>query len=167
MDADLICYQFSRPNVEKCDFEHFLSFYSPDKLPSGRPLQQMMGTFWFAITGYDDDARELSSIPDVRRFYAAFHQAWPYWLYFCDLQEDRLKLMVFCCLNNLATLKVDGRANYATEFSPRDLIRFISDDFVPMNELCERANMTERQIYDRSRSVFEYFGFSFNAPPPP
>lgn len=166
MDADLICYQFNRRDVEQCDFGHFLDLYSPDKLPIGRPFQQMMGTFWFAITGYDDDPRELNSIPEVRRFYAAFHQAWPYWLYFCDLHEDRLKLMVFCCLNNVATLKMDGRANYVTEFSPRDLVRFISDDFLPMNELCERASMTEREIYDRSKAVFEYFGFSFNAPPP-
>ncbi len=54
-----------------------------------------------------------------------------------------------------------------TEFSPRDLVRFISDDFLAKNELCERAEMTECEIYDRSKAVFEYFGFPFNAPPPP
>lgn len=166
MEADLICYQFSRGNVEKCDFDHFLSLYAPDKLPTGQQLHKMMGTFLFAITGYDDDSRELNSIPDVRRFYAALHQAWPYWTYFCDLRDDRLKLMVFCCLNNLTTLKVEGRANYVTEFSPRDLVRFVSGDFIPMNEMCERASLTEREIYDRSKAVFEYFGFAFNASPP-
>ena len=59
MGAKLICYQFSRRNVEEGDFAHFLSLYSLDKLPVGRGLQQMMGTFVFAITGYDDDPREL------------------------------------------------------------------------------------------------------------
>src|SRR5207247_3964959 len=65
MDADLICYQFSRRNVEQGDFGHFLSLYSPDKLPTGPRLHQMMGTFLFAITGYDDDPRELDGIPEV------------------------------------------------------------------------------------------------------
>jgi len=75
MDADLICYQFNRLDVEKCDFGHFLGLYSGNQLPAGRNLQAMLGTFWFAITGYDNDPRELNSIPEVRRFYAAFHQA--------------------------------------------------------------------------------------------
>lgn len=166
MEADLICYQFSRSNVERCDLNHFLSLYAPDKLPTGLGLHKMMGTMLFAITGYDDDPRELDSIPEVRRFYAALHQAWPFWIYFCDLRDDRLKLMVFCCLNNVTTLKVEGRANYVTEFSPRDLVRFVADDFIPMNEMCERANMTDREVYDRSKAVFEYFGFAYNAAPP-
>jgi hypothetical protein len=33
--------------------------------------------------------------------------------------------------------------------------------------MCERAGMTDRQIYYRSKAVFEYFGFPYNAPPPP
>lgn len=119
MEPDLICYQFSRDNVERCDFTHFLSLYAPDKLTTGQQLYKMMGTMLFAITGYDDDPRELSSIPEVRRFYTAFHQAWPYWIYFCDLGENRLRLMVFCCLDNVTTLKVDGRPNFVTEFSPQ------------------------------------------------
>jgi hypothetical protein len=36
-----------------------------------------------------------------------------------------------------------------------------------MNEMCERAGMTERNTYDRSKAVFEYFGFPFDAGPPP
>jgi hypothetical protein len=41
-DSDLIFYQFSRDKVERGDFTHFLSLYSPDKLPSGRRLRLMM-----------------------------------------------------------------------------------------------------------------------------
>ena len=166
MDADLICYQFSQRNVEACEFDHFLSLYGVNKLPTGAHLHKMMGTFLFAITGYDDDPRELDSIPEVRQFYAAFRQAWPYWIYFCDLNDDRLKLMVFCCLNNVSILKVEGRANFATEFSPQDLLNFIAEDFITMNEMCERAGMSQREIYDRSKAVFEYFGFPYNAPAP-
>jgi hypothetical protein len=166
MDADLICYQFSRRNVESADLGHFLSLYAPDKLPNGQRLRQMLDTFIFGITGYDEDPRELNSIPEVRRFYASLHKEWPYWLYFCNLLDDRLKLMILCCLKNVATLKVQGRANYVTAYNPKDLLQFVSDDFLPMNELCERAGMAEREIYDRSKAVFEYFGFPFDAKPP-
>ena len=58
----------------------------------------MLGGQVFALDGYDHYAREIYAIPEVRRFYAAFHRAWPYWLYFCDLNQDALKTMVMCCL---------------------------------------------------------------------
>jgi len=167
MGVDLICYQFSRCNVESADFGRFLSLYAPDKLPNGQRLRQMLGTFIFGITGYDDDPRELNSIPEVRSFYSALHKEWPYWLYFCDLGDDRLRLMVLCCLKNMATLKMQGQVNYVTAYDPKDLLRFVADDFSPMNEICERASMSEREIYDRSKAVFEYFGFPFDAEPPP
>ena len=28
------------------------------------------------------------------------------------------------------------------------------------------SSMTDREIYDRSKAVFEYFGFPYNTPPP-
>ncbi len=34
-----IFYQFSRSEVERSDFSHFLSLYGPDKLPTGRRLR--------------------------------------------------------------------------------------------------------------------------------
>ena len=80
MEHDLILYQFSRSKVEQCGFSHFLGLYEPDKLPEGRRLREMMNCFVFCIEGWDDDPREIHMIPEVRRFYSAFHEAWPYWL---------------------------------------------------------------------------------------
>jgi hypothetical protein len=37
---------------------------------------------------------------------------------------------------------------------------------MPMNLMCDRAEMFERRIYDRSKAVFAYFGLPFDAPPP-
>ena len=36
-----------------------------------------------------------------------------------------------------------------------------------MNEMCERAGMSERQIYDRTKAVIEYFNLPFYAGPAP
>lgn len=167
MDAQLIFYQFSRTKVEAGDFTHFLGLYGPDKLPSGARLREMMNTMAFGIEGYDADPREVHSIPEVRRFYQEFHTAWPYWLYFCNLDTESLNMMVMCRLSSLTALKVDGRPKVAVEYSPLELVRLVGTDFGPMNIMCDRAEMPERMIYDRTKAVFEYFNLPFDAEPPP
>ena len=166
LTADLIFYQFSRPKVERIDFSHFLSLYAPDKLPTGRRLRAMMGSLVFCVEGYDGDPREVHIIPEVRKFYAAFHEAWPYWLYFCNLDQDGLKMMTCCCLKSFTAIKVDGQPNCAVQFDSLELLRFISKDFDPLNGMCERAGMFERLIYERTKAIFEYFGLPFSAPAP-
>jgi hypothetical protein len=166
MDGDLIFYQFSRSKVERGDFSHFLNLYGPERLPEGRRLRQMMNSMVFCVEGWDDDPREIHSISEVRRFYSAFHEAWPYWLYFCNLDVDTMKTMVMCCLPSITAMKVDGQPNVAVTYAPLDLLSFLKRDFLPMNALCERGEMFERLIYERSERVFEYFGLPFDAPPP-
>jgi hypothetical protein len=167
MEGDIIFYQFSRSKVERCDFSHFLSLYAPDKLPTGRRLREMMNVMMFGIEGYDDDPREVHSIPEVRRFYTAFHEARPYWFYFCNLDTEALKMMVLCCLPSIEAIKVDGRASVAVNYDRLELLQFIGNDFGAMNQMCERAQLFERLIYDRPKAVFGYFNLPFDAEPPP
>ena len=113
------------------------------------------------IEGFDDDPREIYAIPEVRQFYAA----WPYWLYFCNLETDALRTMVLCCMPSIAAVKVDRSPNVAVEYDRLQILDFISKDFGPMNATCDRAEMDERGIYDRTRAVFESFGLPFHAEP--
>jgi hypothetical protein len=166
MAGDAIFYQFSRSKVERSEFRHFLGLYAPDKLLSGRRLREMMNCFVFCIEGWDDDAREIHLIPEIRRFYSAFHEAWPYWLYFCNLDVDTMRAMAMCCLPSINAMQVDGQAQMAVTCDPLDLLNFLKGDFMPMNLMCERAEMFEERIYDRSKAVFEYFGLPFDAPAP-
>jgi len=165
-DSDLIFYQFSRGKVERGDFSHFLSMYAPDKLATGRRLREMMGLFVFCIDGYDEDPREIHAIPEVRHFYSAFHTAWPYWLYFCELETDVLMNMVLCCLPSITSMQVDGNDEVAITYDPLEIVSFLKRDFVPMNEICDRAEMFEHVIYERTKRVFEYFGLPFDISTP-
>jgi hypothetical protein len=72
MTGDLIVYQFSRFKVERGDFRNFLVDFSLDQLPTDRRLREMMNSMVFCVDGYDDDEREIYTIPEVRRFYSAF-----------------------------------------------------------------------------------------------
>ena len=156
MAGDLIFYQFSRSKVEHGDFSHFLSLYVLDKLPEGRRLREMMNRFVFCIDGWDNDPREIQTIPEIRRFYSAFHDAWPYWLYFCTLSEDVLRAMVMCCLPSISMMQVDGQTRMAVTFDPLDLVKLIKGDLVPMNLIRDRGKMFEEGVYDRTKAVFEY-----------
>ncbi len=162
----VIVYQFSRDKVECGDFTAFLAQFGEDRLPSGPDLAGRLGGFAFVVEGYDHDPREIYAIPEVRKFYSAFHRAWPYWLYFCDLNQDSLKTMVLCCLPSLAAVSRQGRPLVGVELDPLELLRFVAEDFGPMNRLCERAGLSERAIYDRTKEVMEFFGFPFDEPPP-
>lgn len=166
MAGDLIFYQFSRSKVERGDFRHFLSLYAMDKLPTGRRLRQMVNSMIFCVEGYDDDPREIHCIPEVRRFYAAFHEAWPYWLYFGNLDVDTTRMMVLCCLPSITAVKVDGQPNVKVEYDRLELLQFLRHDFMAMNTICERGQMFDVQAYERTKLVFQYFDLPFDAPAP-
>jgi len=74
-------------------------------------------------------------------------------------------MMVMCCLDSLDALKVKGQSQVNVSISPLEVVRFISGGFVPVNEICERAGMSERQIFDQTKAVFEYFNLPFDASP--
>src|SRR5260370_32241457 len=113
-----------------------------------------MGTLMFMVGGYDDDPREIHTVPEIRQFYKRLHEAWPYWLCFCNLETELLRSMVMCCLASIAAIKMDGQPNVGVEYKPLELLNFVSTDFGPMNEMCDRAEMAERLIYDQSKAVF-------------
>ena len=164
--SDLICYQFSRDLVEIGDAKNFHARFGKQRLPVGKQLGAMMNSLALMIEGYDHDPREIYAIPEVRTFYQQLWRRWPYWLYFCNLDTENLMMMVMCCLDSLDALKVKGQEQVKVTISPLAVVQFISDGFVPMNEMCERAGMSERQIFDRTKAVFEYFNLPFDAPPP-
>ena len=163
--SDLICYQFSRDLVEIGDAKNFHARFGKQRLPVGKQLGAMMNSLALMIEGYDHDPREIYAIPEVRTFYQQLWRRWPYWLYFCNLDTENLMMMVMCCLDSLDALKVKGREQVKVTISPLDVVQFISGGFVPMNEMCERAGMSERQIFERTKVVFEYFNLPFDASP--
>jgi len=163
---DAVFYQFSRCLVEVGDASDFLKRFGRYRLPVGRELGAMMNHLALFIEGYDDDPREIYAIPEVRAFYQQLWQRWPYWLYFCNLDTENLMMMVMCCLDSMDALKVQGRDQVQVSVEPLEILHFISGGFVPMNELCERAGMSERQIFDRTKAVFEYFNLPFDEEAP-
>jgi len=47
-----------------------------------------------------------------------------------------------------------------------ELVRWLAAGFAPMNVMCERAGLSEREIFERTKALFEYFDLPFDAPAP-
>ncbi|TAE92042.1 MAG: hypothetical protein EAZ81_04095 [Verrucomicrobia bacterium] len=104
-DRNLYVVMFSKEQVRQRKLAHFLKKFGPAALPTGPALADMMGTFQFLVDGWNDDPNELYAIPEIRRFYQHFHEVWPYWFFFCDLETETLQMMTLCLLPNLTGIK--------------------------------------------------------------
>ena len=149
--------EFSRAAVEAGDFAEFLEHFALERLPQGSALRSYYGTFHFAVAGYDDDARELYEIPEVRAFYQSFRQAWPFWFFACDLETPSLQAMTFCCLPSLQVRRRSGATSCNVQLQTRELGEFVRDNFRGLNLLFDRAGMSEAENRERSRHVVDYY----------
>ena len=165
-EKDALVIVFTREQVRHRKLAHFLKTFGPSALPEGPALAAMMGSFQFLVDGWNDDPNELYAIPEIRKFYQHFHEAWPYWFFFCDLHTETLQMMTLCLLPNLKGFKRVGEPKAAVEYDPMDLLNFITRNFGPLNAMMERAGMSEMDIYNRTREIFLYFNLPFDAKPP-
>ncbi len=125
-----------------------------------------MGTFSFFVDGYNDTPEEIYSIQAVRDFYAKLHAHWPYWFFFADLRGESLQMVTACLLKNVTAQKIIGAPSASLLLDPLELVRFVADGFNPMNAMCERANLSECAIWERTGEIFRYYGLPFDQPPP-
>jgi hypothetical protein len=148
-----IFYFFERDIVETCDFAEFLEQFHLDRWPPGQALAQLEGRLNLFINGYDDDPRQLYEIPEVRRFYYSLFDVWPYWLYFCQFNQNLLLMMIcrwagYRNLNEIVSIRsvLDDDA----------LNRFAHEALPSMNDAFERAELPEASIESRCRDFFEF-----------
>lgn len=59
-----------------------------------------------------------------------------------------------------------GEALSQVQIYAKELLQFIKKEWGPMNAMCERAEMSERAIYDRWKVTRAYYHLSFDVPLP-
>ena len=153
-----IFYRFNRASVANIDFTKFLTNWGPAGLPKETPLLHYLDGFDFAVAGYDQDPRELFVIPEVRAFYQEFKEKWPYWLFACNLDMPGLMTMTLCCLASVKLSQRQGGLPWHAEYSGKEMRAFLQQEFLKMENLCQRAGMTLPQIIHRRQRVLDYFG---------
>ncbi len=86
---DILIITITRASVMTCDIAPMQEKLTT--LSSTREAAvKWEGTVTFAFEGWDNDPRETAEIPEIRAYFAALTEAWPYWLHFAEKVGDTI-----------------------------------------------------------------------------
>ena len=156
---DLVVYEISRDAVERQKHDHVLATFDISKmtLPA---ITEMQGRILFCFGGYDQHNDEIYAIPAVRKWIRSWHRQWPYWLYFCTLKNDFMKILYLARLDSLYMTKNRNGKMCEVRLNPHELTQLVLNDFKAMNTLSVQVGMSINEIVLIQDQVIEYFGLN-------
>jgi len=117
------------------------------------------GAVTLVFHGYDDDPRELESIPEVRAWFARLFEAWPYWSFFASRIDQTVPLVLSLLLSGEAVAGEPGMVGWS--FDLNELKPLLLELFGHQNELIERLEIGEdvnkRVTHDFLEAVQAFF----------
>ena len=158
---EIIVFEFGRHRIDPPDLRLFLARYAPERWPaSSATLRKQLDSLFLTFHGYDDDARELHCVPEVRHFVQAFHRAWPYWLYFLNAHAgiSILPVLIACRLENLNIVQVEGSAVCRLDGDPSEIRRLLSADLPAFRHVADAARLFPARRRQHLESVYALFG---------
>ena len=118
------------------------------------------GAVTLVFNGYDDDPRELESIPEVREWFAKLFEAWPYWSFFASRIDQTVPLVLTLLMPGEAVAGEPGMVGWA--FDLEKLKPLLFKMFGYQNELIERLGIGEDVKERSSRDFLEAVKAFFN-----
>lgn len=126
--TDPVILMFSRQHVETLDLAEPLQFLR--RLTADRHTSlEFSGRLSLVIDGYNDDARELFEVPEVRAYIKRLEQAWPNWFCFLSQADESIKLLESCLCETIEV--VPGVTSVDMEQLERSLARHVGAMYVP------------------------------------
>jgi hypothetical protein len=111
------------------------------------------GAVTLVFNGYDDDARELDCIPEVREWFAKLFEAWPYWSFFASRVDQTVPLVLTLLMPGETVAGEPGMVGW--EFDRDELKPLLVEMFGYQNELIERLEIGEDVNERASRDFLE------------
>jgi hypothetical protein len=118
------------------------------------------GAVTLVFNGYDDDPRELESIPEVRDWFAKLFEAWPYWSFFASRIDQTVPLVLTLLLPGETVAGEPGMVGW--DFDLDELKPLLFEMFGYQNELIERLGIGEDVNERSSRDFLEAVQAFFN-----
>jgi hypothetical protein len=84
---DLLVIQIMRQSVMECDPSYMLKLLK-NISTTRQQVVAYEGSITLAFEGWDDDPRETAEIPEIRTYFAALTEQFPYWLHFAEKSGD-------------------------------------------------------------------------------
>jgi len=109
------------------------------------------GAVTLVFNGYDDDPRELESIPEVREWFAKLFEAWPYWSFFASRIDQTVPLVLTLLMPGETVAGEPGMVGW--DFDLDELKPLLFEMFKYQNELIERLGIGE-DVNERSSRDF-------------
>ncbi|MQY24863.1 AIPR family protein [Nocardia aurantia] len=150
--ADRIAIVISREQIESGEVDTILNvlgslYDSPSK------ARKTVGIVDLLIDGYNDTSAELFEIEEVRAYIHNLDAAFPYWLYFSNLNSSSLQLIALCFLPPFLT-----REAQRAEFGPR-LQDILIKRWIPaLNHMAQISGLTHTELNKRFSAVVGYLG---------
>ena len=120
-------------------------------------LRKLFDSLTLVVAGYDDHIEEIYMIPEVRKFFAELHRRWPWWTYFVCNMEASLAILYLCLVDHVESYKRAKAPMCAAAFNPVHLLELIEHDFGRMNDLMDRAGMSDQENEKRSKEILDLF----------
>ncbi len=120
------------------------------------------GRLAVVFEGWDDDPREVTEIPAVRRYFAALTDAWPYWLHFAEKVGDSLPLVLGLLCRGHIEAVASGAVGWAFD-DLEQLRRQMMQLFARQNALYERLGLPEAMNMRISEEVAQALQSAFSA----
>jgi hypothetical protein len=152
LENTLLYYVITREEIQRCDTTRFMKNFGPGI--SAARARNLMGSVMFVVDGYDEIDLHLYRIPEVCQYYSAIHRQWPGWLFFSDLSDGTLQIIVACVMNHAMGGSFDPTDNEAFK---RGVLDCILKGIPVLNQLVARAGFDECAGKQRFESVAEYF----------
>ena len=138
----------SRRHVAECDVASVVTGLKP-LLATREDTWLYRCQMSLTVDGYNQDARALVDIPEVRTFLRAFEREWPYWAFFFNQVDDSIKILMSCVCG--AAFPGDG----AVEIDADKLGDFLLRGFAGMNALFEKHGFPEDELKIMSQGVVQ------------
>lgn len=138
----------SRRQVQEFDIVSVLVSLKPF-LATREDAWLYRGQMVLSVDGYNDDARELVDIPEVRAFLRKLDLEWPYWGFFFNQVDDSIKLLGSCVCGT----SFPGRGK--VEIDAGKVGDFLNRGFSGMNFIFDKHGFPKSELEIMSRGLAE------------
>lgn len=138
----------SRQQVESDDRQETMAFLQHIVANPDHALE-FMGRVSLIVDGYNDDARELFEIPEVRHYLKALDDQWANWFFFLSQADDSIKILESCLCDTIEV--IPGVASVDLE----QMERYLTRHFSALNRLCEAMAIPEEINQEISEGIIE------------
>lgn len=144
---------FDKENIEALNLTPALEVFNAMRA-GNKTVRDYANKIDVVFDGYEEDSREVYSVPEVRLFVKKLTQKFPFWLHYCTKESEGLKTILFCLMPIITVNVVDGKSY--TEIDSTELNKVVLELFGFMNQLYAEWGFSAEENSRTTHAVAAY-----------